>query len=278
MATSISFSGGRAVGKALWNTGFFNGAKVRTFAENNSAEIEVVGVFDSLTQPRTGDQVPSGYAKFLPSPGGSMLWGVQNSTLTNEAGGLGILRISCVAVSGLYAAFDETWDIDMQEVQRSLKQHPKVLDSAGALAQIKLWEATPEALRTYTTQAGLAFRYYATTDDGEPGDLTEVTNAEAIKYLMAVTAGIETYNAYLPVVTRTTRYLSIFTGTSSINIPYSDKIGKFDTPSVRPSGYDGTKNWFKSADKYSRANNGTWTRTEQWTYTDDTTHSWIYEK
>ena len=277
MATKISFGGGYAVGKNSWNKGFFNGTKVRTFAENNSAEIEVVGAFDSLAQPRTGDQVPSGYAAFLPSPGTGMIWGVQNSTLSNEAGGIGLLRISCVAVKGLLAAFDETWDIDMQEVQRSLKQHPKVLESADALTQIKLWEATPEALRTYTTRSGLSFRYYATTEDGDPGDLTAVTDAQAVKYLKAVTAGIETYNAYLPVVTRTTRYLSILTGTSSLNIPYSDKIGKFDTPSVRPGGFDGSKNWFKSADKYSRANNGTWTRTEQWTYTDDTAHSWIYE-
>ena len=277
MATTTSHSGGFAVGKASWNTGFFNGTKVRTFAENNSAEIEVVGAFASLTQPKTGQQVPSAYAAFLPSADG-MIWGVQNSTLTNEAAGVGILRISCVAVSGLDAAFDTTWDIDMQEVQRSLKQHPTILKSSYALTQIKLWEATPEALRVHSTASGLEFRYYATTDNGELGDLTKVTDTDAIAYLKAVTAGIETYNAYLPVVTKTTRYLSILSGSGTITIPYSDKIGKFDEPSIKPSGFSGSgKNWFKSADKYSRANNGTWTRTEQWTYTDDTTHSWIYE-
>ena len=268
MATTIN----GVVGKPSWNTGFPDGTRVRTCAENDTAEIEIVGAFNLLSQPSTGSQLSGKLAALLPSPGAEKSWGVQNSTLSGEQCGIGILRISCISVDSFGAA-DTTWDIDMQEVQRSLKQHPTILKSSNALTEIKLWEATPEALRVYSSKSGLEFRYYVVDENGEPGKLLTVKDSAAIDYLKALMAGIETYNVYLPVVTKTTRYISILQEGS---IPYSS-VGTFNEPSTKPSGYSGSKHWFKSADKYSRANNGTWTRTEQWTYTDDTTHSWIYE-
>lgn len=273
MATEFRFDGGFAVGKTSWHTGFSNGVKIRTFAENNSCEIEIVGRFDSVTQPRSGELVPSAYSVYLPAVQESgNVWAVQNSTLTGEPGGdLAVLHITCVQTAGINGAFDTSWDIDMQEVQRSIKQHPAVLKDKEALSLIKLWEQTPESIRF----DGTDFWYYKIVN-GEPDNtLTKITNSVAINCLKAMTAGIESYNVYLPVVTKTTRYIAPMTGQV---FPYDGHLGTFDIPAVRPSGYNGTNTWFKSADKYSRANNGTWVRTEQWTYTDDTTHSWIYTK
>ena len=180
------------------------------------------------------------------------------------------LRISCVATGSLSGAYDISWDIDMREVQRSIKQHPKVLADSTALSIIQLWEQTPEAVR----YDGAHFYYYAVSGGVQASTLTQVSdNSVAYDCLAAIISGIETYNVYLPVVTKTSRYIAPMT---SSTFPYDGKLGKYDTPAVKPSGYDGANRWFKSGDKYSRANNGTWTRTEEWTYTDDTTHSWIY--
>ena len=257
-------------GKSGWASGFSNGVKVRAYAESNTAEIEIVGEFNSITQPKTGQWLKAEYADYLPPLDSGLSWAVQNSTLTGEEAGMATLHVSCIGVNSLSGAYDISWDVDMREVQRSIKQHPKVLGDSTALSIIQLWEQTPEAIR----YDGAHFYYYAVSGGVQASTLTQVSdNSVAYDCLAAIISGIETYNVYLPVVTKTSRYIAPMV---SNRFPYDKKIGRYDHPTVCPAGYAGGHKWFKSGDKYSRANNGTWTRTEEWTYTDDTTHSWIY--
>lgn len=257
-----------------WEIGFNNGVEVRTFAEQNTLEIEATGSLSTLltSQPTQGSFISG--AAYGHNPAEGYGWGVKSSSVTGDGGGVATLRVSLVALKSASDAYDISYDVDLSEVQMSLKKHPSL--TAEDISIIQQWEATPEAVRVYGDGASFGFRYYEMSSaDATPGALTKVSaTSGAWNYLYAVASGIETYNIYLPVITRTAHYLKM--DISSSIVGYST-LGTFDTPPITLSGYTGDKNWFKSADKLTRANDGTVTRTEQWTYTNDTTHSWIYE-
>lgn len=265
-------------GRSGWENGFNNGTKTRAFAEQGTYEVEVTGDFATLRgkQPQPGDSIDSSDAANwgLFDAGSGNSWGVKNSTLSNDGAGIGTLRISVVLL-GADGSYDTTYDVDMREVSKSIKTHPAVLNSTGAIDEIQQWEATPEAVRKYSQGGVIKYRYYKRSADDIEGTLTDVTNAEAIACIKAMDSGIENFNVYLPVITRVKHFLKLVTTTG---IAYSNKIGHFDSPPITLSGYPDTgSNWFKSADKISKANDGSVTRTEEWTYTNDTTHSWIYD-
>ena len=261
-------------GMTNWGVGFNNGVEVRTFAEQRTLEIEATGELATLltNQPTQGSFI-SGSA-YGHSPETGYGWGVKTSTVTSDGAGVGTLRLSLVQVTGADAAYDISYEIDLSEVQMSLKKHPSL--DATAISVIQQWEATPEAVRVYGSGSSIGFRYYAMdATTAKQGALTAVVaDSAAWKYLYALASGIETYNVYLPVITKTSHYLTL--SMSKIDV---SKLGTFDSPPITVGSYSSdSKYWFKSADKYTRANDGTATRTEQWTYTNDVTHSWIYEK
>lgn len=256
-----------------WASGFNNGVEVRTYAEQNTLEIEATGKLATLlgSQPAQGSTM--GGSAYGHSTTDNRVWGVKTSTVTSDGAGVGTLRLSLVQVVSADSAYDVSYEIDLSEVQMSLKKHPKL--EAKDISIIQQWEATPEAVRVFGSGTGIGFRYYAMdATTAKQGALTTVeSSSNAWKYLYAVASGIETYNIYLPVVTKTSHYLRL--STASIDVA---KLGHFEAPPISVGSYgNDAKNWFKSADKYTRANDGTATRTEQWTYTNDTTHSWIYE-
>ena len=257
-----------------WQNGFNNGVEVRTFAEQRTLEIEATGDLATLlkSQPTQGSFI-SGSA-YGHSPETGYGWGVKTSTVTSDGAGVGTLRLSLVQIASADTAYDISYEIDLSEVQMSLKKHPSL--DAAAISVIQQWEATPEAVRVYGSGSSIGFRYYAMdATTAKQGALTAVVaDSAAWKYLYALASGIETYNVYLPVITKTSHYITL--STSKIDV---SKLGTFDSPPITVGSYSSdSKYWFKSADKYARANDGTATRTEQWTYTNDTTHSWIYEK
>lgn len=269
------------IGNSYWRSGytsgFANAGKTRTYAEQGSFEVEVTGQYSDLVarQPKPNSTLTGDISKWgLPSLSEGS-WGVKNSSLVGDEGGLAKLRLSLVLL-GTDGSYDTTYDVDMREVSKSIKTHPLVLASNGALDEIQQWEATPEAVRKYSDSTGVKYRYYKRSADDIEGTLTAVTNTAALACIKAMESGIENFNVYLPVITRVRHFLTAFSSGTTIN--YDGTIGKFESPPITLSGYPNTsgKNWFKSADKISKANDGSVTRTEEWTYTNDTTHSWIY--
>ena len=259
-----------------WENGFNNGVEVRTFAEQRTLEIEATGNLATLlkNQPTQGKFYGVDTDFYGHSPEVGKGWGVKTSTVTSDGAGVGTLRLSLVQIASADTAYDISYEIDLSEVQMSLKKHPSL--DAAAISIIQQWEATPEAVRVYGSGSSIGFRYYAMdATTAKQGALTAVdTKSKAYDYLYALASGIETYNVYLPVITKTSHYLTL--STTKIDV---SKLGTFDSPPITVGSYSSdSKYWFKSADKYARANDGTATRTEQWTYTNDTTHSWIYEK
>ena len=282
MSQEDTYGNATRIGANKWTTGFGNGIKTRVIAEGHSYEIEAVGDFETLlgVQPKVGNTVAPneelcGVKITANGLSDVTTFGVKNSTISTDGGGVATLRVSLVGMQGLSGPYDETWDIDMQEVQMSLKRHPAV--TASDVSVIQLWEATPEAKRITTSDDGatITFKYYAPTgaeEDQADMELKEVDSSSmAYNVLYAMMSGIETYNIYLPVVTRTTHWLKE---------PFSDEysaLGTFSDPDKIPRGYKKGQ-FFKSGDKVTVANDGSITRVEQWTYTNDMTHKWIYEE
>ncbi len=140
---------------------------------------------------------------------------------------------------------------------------------------------TPESVATDegARADGGAYRYM---DAG--GELQEVQEEEALKFIAAYMAGIKTFRRYYPVVEKTSLWRNppglnrsgrSFTGGS---LPFSAGLGTFADPPVSLNGYP-SGNWYKSRDSWEEGADRTWTRTEQWTYTPDgaaSDHAWIY--
>lgn len=249
------------------------------WSDHQTIDVRLVGDFDELWARQVKPGMTAIEAK-LDLPSG---WCVRTVGLEREEAKVGVLSANCVyCPKGVSEPYAETWEVSMEEVQKALITHPLFKDKAEAQSQIRGWERyrTISASATQTKNGKVRFYY---TTDGD--DVKEVTDEDAQKYCNAVSSGIETYNRYLPVISRTTCYLRLpgvnydanSNGVSGGSVDCADKIGTFDTPSVKVSGVSGGK-WFKSRDTYSMAADGSWTRNEQWTYTDDTTHSWIYEE
>lgn len=236
--------------------------EVTSVAELMTMEVRIVGDFDALySSYRQGDAYGSEFIKSL--------------TIQHEEGGRAVAALSIVGGLGTSTSggtsYGTTWGVDIREVSKSLKTHPYVKD---ALDIIRMWEATPEGRRVkYGDKGSRTYRYYDTdgaSAEDEP-KLVDVEDERAIAYMDAVFAGIESYNVYLPVVRRITYHVSR---------PTQSGVGTFDTPDgfsltgFIPDGESGL--WFKSADKASKQADGLWTQTEEWTWTNDLAHGWIY--
>ena len=205
---------------------------------------------------------------------------IRTMQLTRGDGDTGELHVTFVKCpNGPEQPYNKVWEVGMEEVQKKLITHPYIQKHGDADILFK-WEETPMRYRTN----GDDFFYSTGAMNGDIPELRKVTGDANIAYCKAVMAGIETYNLYLPVVSCTSYYIKIpgvLYGSDGIvrggTIHMDDDIGKFDKPDVSVRGF--TKgNWFKSMDKFVESADGTCTRNEQWTYTPDKEHSWIYDE
>ena len=203
-------------------------------------------------------------------PNGMTLIG---SSLNPSGDGFGVLTVRCqkFETSSSFSPVRTTFSIDMNEVQYDLEDHPSLSDVRDDILK---WLATDEAKRVSDGN----YKYM-----DEDGELQDVSN-EAEKFCKAYMAGIKTFCRFFPVVEKISVYKNppgmsmsgaSFTGGSP---DFSNGIGRYDAPPISLNGFPPT-NWYKSKDSWRQSENKTWTRTEQWTYTPESssgTHAWIY--
>lgn len=259
------------------------------WADNRIAATDIYGRWEDLLslELKPGDPM-SRLAGYLDGWSGSYY--IRTASLTREEGNIGHYHISLVRCDkGKNKPFNVTWDVSMEEVQKKLITHPIFEDKPDVRNQIMMWEDTIKAERVKYDKDGKPTYYYQTADMIVQGQIVpiKVTSKEAIAYMDAVMAGIETYNLYLPIIVKTSQYLElpgvdydadshIAEGGTISEFTKEDEIGRFSQDlEMKIAGF--TKGlWFKSGDKFTMQSDGTWTRTETWTYTNDTRHDWIY--
>ena len=205
---------------------------------------------------------------------------IRTMSLARGEGDTGELHVTDVRCpKGAEQPYNKVWEVGMEEVQKKLITHPNV-QKHGNVDILFKWEETPKRYRT----DGNGDFWYATGEmDGDEPQLEKITGDANIAYCKAVMAGIETYNEYLPVLSCTSYYVKLpgilYDADGIVNggtIHMDDDIGTFDTPKVTVRGFsDGI--WLKSMDKFIENADGTCTRQEQWTYTKDKKHRWIYD-
>lgn len=242
-----------------------------------------VGKYDDLTglALRVGASVPT----FLNprSVGGGNLY-IRNYKIDRMDGEMGRITVECVEAKSTNRPYHQTVDIDIAQVEKKLVNHPLMKD-AKTQRQIRMFDQT-EANMQFSDEGEPQTMYDLTT--GDPLDAPVLlTDANAIKYAKAKLIGVDSYSVYLPVVTRVSQYLEL----PGVNVDQSDmsvsgtanpqgigKLGEFDGGNVpiKISGFSGGL-WFKNGDKFQQNANGSWTRTETWTYTNDKRTEWIYK-
>lgn len=266
------------------------GTVKRTISTADSKRItaEIVGKFSRLREFDIfpGAEPPDVAMEF---PDSHKDYRVENATLERDDGNTGVLTVTMIKAKGADKATNVTYDIEMQEVQKKLITHPALRDPRykGAMEQIWGFEnMSPELRVANWDKDGNPTDFYWLT---VAGSQLPMTNKAAIAYAKAVTAGIETYNAYLPVISRTTTFLRMpgvefdettheITGGELSLYSGLDVIGCYNTPPISIKGFSNEDEgrWFKSVDKYTQQANGSWTRNEQWVYTNDLRFGWIY--
>lgn len=244
-----------------------------TKSDKDGVTVIVEGPYRDLMA--LGNQQIVGYA-----PAG---YTVVSSRLSPAGNGMGELSIACVmydnpGASGL-APVRSTFRIKMAAVQYDLEDHPYL---KGTYRDICLkWLATDEAVRV--KQDGEDVEYCYTDENGEPH---KINDERALKFCAAYMAGIRTFNRYFPVIDKISiwknppgllRSNNSFTSGSP---KFSANMGRWEDPPISLNGF-GSRHWFKSDDSWEENENKTWTETEQWTYTPETSngdHSWIYQE
>ena len=268
-------------------------------SDNTTLEVEVVGKYDVIENAVLSMTIGDTIDSLIKDKKGDTFahYRIKNISCSREAGNVGIARVSMVYAQSKDDPYHVTYVIDIVEVQKSLKSHPYLTSDHDAITQILMWEATPESMRygsdnSPNNQSSIRNQSsssndieYTYTDASTQEMLIPVTNSKAKEYCSAVMAGIETYNEYYPIVSKTSLYLRKPPGVSqndkthklSGTLKYSEGIGTIDkSMDFNISGYtDGI--WFKSKDSYSQNSDGTWQRTEEWTYSPDNKFSWIYD-
>ena len=248
------------------------------WSDHQTLSMTIVGDYQEMWNKNLHPGMAANATGYVSTANG---WYVRTVDITREEANVGILKLGLVYCSnGINQPYSTTIEVAMEEVQKALITHPVFKDEEKALAQIRGWERYRNISASATKGFGQNIKFYYTEDDT---NAKEVDDEVAIKYCKAVSAGIETYNLYLPVISRTSLYLrlpgvSYDSNSNNVtggSIDCADDIGQFNDPPVKVSGLSKGK-YFKSKDSFSQAADGSWTRTEQWTYTNDLTHEWIY--
>jgi len=234
-------------------------SRSKTSSEKESYVIDVEGSYALIEVARPQSYVPDGYV-------------MESSTVSSTGNGMGKLSIRCIRYDSgnSFSPARTTFEVDMQEVSYDLSSHP-YLDSVR------------DTCNKWVNDGCIWHdgNYYTLDEDDEE---EEITDSTAIKFCAAYTAGIRNYVRYFPVITKISTYKNPpgltrnETSFSGGSLPFSNNIGKFDTPPITLNGFQAS-NFFKSADRWAESENKTWNRTEQWTYTPEgssSQHAWIY--
>lgn len=259
-----------------------------SWAEQRTTSVLVVGKYSDLkNKVKPGDSMKSFPSWFDGKADEN--WFVKTVELTSPDGVTGELRLSLInCPEGKTFPYNVTWDIAMEEVQMKLINHPSVLHNCDVDALIA-WLDTQPGLRVYKDKDEIKYRYLKYEKQGETFSYVEknITGDWNIAFCNAVTQGIDTYNKYLPVVTKNSYYLElpgvayndahVITGGLLTGFTGPDSIGRFNEPPIGIRGYSsGNGLWFKNCDKFTSQPDGTWVRTEGWVFTNDPSHKWIY--
>ena len=259
-----------------------------SWAEQRVATVRVVGKYDQLEGKVKPGDCMADFSGWFGNASSSQYY-VRTADLRSPDGVTGELQLTLLkCADGKNLPYNVTWDVSMEEVQTRLINHPKVVENCD-IDILLAWEETPKRMRVAKDDNGeLKFYYiigtYSAT--GEP-DVYAVEGDWNIAYCKAVTQGIDTFNRYLPVVTKNSFYLELngldyndehqITGGTVKNFTGSDKIGSFGEPDLKVRGYSSENGvWFKSGDKLTSQADGTWVRTETWVFSNDPQHKWIY--
>jgi len=230
-------------------------------SDRNVKVIEVEGLYSMLENEPPNAYCPSGYV-------------VESSNVASTGDGMGKMTIRCVSYNegASFNAERTTFRVDMQEVQYDLEDHPHLATARGIILK---WLATDEKKRV----SGNTYKY----EDAD-GTLKDVNDQLANKFCAAYMSGIKTFNRYYPVIEKISVYknppgLSMngksYTGG---NPPFSSEVGRYNAPPINLQGFQ-SGNFFKSKDSWVQNADTTWTRTEQWTYTPESSsgnNAWIY--
>jgi hypothetical protein len=234
-------------------------------SDREAVVVRVCGTVADLKGEDPEDHLPEGYV-------------LLRSILQPEGNGMGHL-----VVTGVVPGSDDvttlpettTFSVDMLETELPLYAHPH-LDGGGFRNVCIAWLATEEDERV----DGNGDFYYRDA----AGAKRKIGQAPVIDFCKAYLDGVETYTKYSPVITKISIYKRLpggsMTGRSTTGgtADFSDDIGEWDDPPLTLNGYP-SGHWFKSGDGYVQNPDQTWKRTEQWTYTEETSSSqngWIY--
>lgn len=238
-------------------------SRTRVESDTDREAVVIEGLYSALRSADVDDLVPEGYA-------------VDTKTTESTGNGWGRIVLSC-SPDGATASTEPrrtTFRIAMEAVTYDLQDHPK-LQLAASKNEIVKWLATDEAIRVDGTD------YYYTLEDGTPHP---VSDQWALKFCAAFMAGIKTFNRYYPVIEKisywdnppgVTKSGKSYTGGSFTEF---SGAGHYEAPPITLPGCAAT-NWYKSGDDWVQQENKVWVRTEQWTYTPESSsddHAWIY--
>ena len=183
--------------------------RTESWAEQRNIAAVVVGKWQDLKNAvKPGDSMGDHPNWFNGAFNGNYY--VKNLEVSSPDGVSGELRMSLVyCPQGKTEPYNITWDVGMEEVQMKLINHPMIIENGNMQALFK-WEETRKGRRVESKSNGdLVFYYDDYGDNGQFLGRVKMTGDWNIAYCKAVTQGIETYNRYLPVITKNTYYLEL---------------------------------------------------------------------
>lgn len=272
-------------------TPFETTGRSESWAEQRTVTATVIGQMkDIADKVKPGDSM----AQFPNWFGGAFnsQYYVKNLDMSSPDGVTGELKLSLVKCGqGKFKPYNITWEVSMEEVQMRLINHPMIIKNGNVDVLLK-WEDTPKGRRVEQKKNGELEFFYIEPDYSQGAGLMEkkvpIEGDWNIAYCKAVTQGIETYNRYLPTITKNSYYLElsganyntdhVITGGTIRDFTGQGTIGHFDVPELKVAGFINNKDgvWFKNCDKYTSQADGSWIRTEGWVFTNDPRHMWIY--
>lgn len=198
----------------------------------------------------------SALARMVPERGDSYDTGskVVSATLEPDKGGMGTLKIVCrpKLVSGgtqeppTPESIREYVEVEMAQLEKPLLSKS---DFQGYAREIEKWRGAPANVR--------AEKAYL-SDDGKKVTLT----GHAAKAAELMMRGVECYLMFAPVI-------SVKTILEDPPAGVGGNCGKIDTPPNKATKMiAGSWKWLKTADTVALNNDGSWTRSEQWTGAD----------
>ena len=196
------------------------------------------GTLESVkaAMPAKGSQVSEGGETRL----------VARTSVTPLKGGLaeGVVELKAARATLNAQNQSAVWEVEMAQIEKPLLAHP---DYDGYAAQVLAWRDGDPSLKgeyKYTDSSGAI----------------QALAGKALEAARKIAKGVESYLVFAPVATKNT-YIR------RLPADFGARCGRIDTPDLRPSGRNWQ--WLKTADRCAMTEDGTWTRTEQWTAADE---------